>query len=239
MAIPRSLETFLILRQGLTRKAQIERISVKPYIKFAPHYDFPDPGIAMFWWSQNLEKKTRRLQFSYKINLGFGGYIMDKKSQNKQNLVILFIGMMIMFACVSEGTVTPTVALPTTTNTPCPNVPYTPAVSSVQKPTFYFVLIDGTLNYTTQNITDSRRILEIALFSLIGTGDRVVIGWINDNAMYYGIESTIFYNDVFAFDTDHISLTPTLPPTLGPFDTPTVIPTSEGQLRQTEVVRAA
>lgn len=160
---------------------------------------------------------------------------MYKKPKNNQSIIVILIGVMILFACVSGNSVTQTVVTPT--NTPCPDVPYTPSISSIQKPTFYFILIDGTLNYTNQHIDDSRKVLELALSSLLKTGDRVVIGWINDDTQYYGIESTIFHNEVFAIDTSIVSLTPTLPPTLGPFNTPTVTPTSAGQLRQTEVAK--
>lgn len=158
---------------------------------------------------------------------------MHTKPLQTQHLFIIILVIMFVLSCVGSNTGTPTPVQPT--NTLCPEIPYNPTAEI--KPTFYFVLIDGTLNFTSQRIADSQQALESSLLSLIRTGDRVSIGWINDDTQYYGIEKNLLFTDVFAIEADSIPITPTLPPTLKPFETATVTPTSVGELRQTAVAK--
>lgn len=160
---------------------------------------------------------------------------MQKDEKIHQKIILIVINVLFVLACVGSNLGTPTTT-PTQTSTPCLEVPYTPTVE-YGKPIFYFILIDGTLNYDVQRIDDVRKVLGLTLSSTLQTGDRVIVGWINDPAQYNGIESTIFYNDVFLVESGDLPLMPTLPPTLGPFSTATITPTSIGQLRQTEIAR--
>lgn len=151
---------------------------------------------------------------------------------------IIAIAMMVFFfllACIGNEVITATVDPPT--NTPCPEVTWIPSVE--QRPAFYFFLIDGTIPYSQNNhVTDTRNVLSLSLSKLVHTGDRVVLGWINNDTRYYGIENTIFYNDVFIVKAENISPTPTFPPTpILQSSTATATPISLGQLRQTEVAK--
>lgn len=145
------------------------------------------------------------------------------------------MGAFFLFACLGSPTVTAIVDTPT--NTPCPEVTWT--APTEQKPVFYFFLIDGTVLYSQKNhISDTRSVLNFSLPKLLHTGDKVAFGWINNDTEYYGIEKTIFYNNVFVVKAENISPTPTFPPALTPLSTPlTATPASLGQLRQTEVAK--
>lgn len=159
-----------------------------------------------------------------------------KKNNKTQFITILTISLSIALACIGSATETPVPVL-TSTSTPCIDIPYTPSVEEKSMPTFYFVLVDGTLNYDYKKVNDVSEILEKALPNFLKTGDRVVLSWINDDVPYYGIEKYIFYSDIFLVEDNQVLLTPTLPPTLNPQNTATATPTSLGQLRQTEIAK--
>jgi len=196
--------------------------------------------LETYWYRGWLAKKTgggvNYNSFNNQQNTLFGGHRMHKKHPTIRYMTIAMMGTFILLACISNVVVTSTVDPPSTT-TPCPEMFWTPPVE--HRPIFYFFLIDGTLLYYQNNhITDARSVLKLSLSEILYTGDRVVLGWINNDTIYYGIEKTIFYNSVFVVEAKKISLTPTFPPTPNlQSSTETATPTSIGQLRQTEVVK--
>lgn len=114
---------------------------------------------------------------------------MQKKRSKRQHIITVVMGVIFVLACGGNELVTATIAPPT--NTPCPEVTWIPPVE--QKPVFYFFLIDGTALYSqTKHISDTKNVLNISLSKLINTGDKVLLGWINDNTQYYGIEKKHF-----------------------------------------------
>lgn len=137
---------------------------------------------------------------------------------------VLIVFLLFTGSCSSSTIAT------TPTITPCPTIIQD---NTEKQSTFYFFLIDGTEGFFENgSISSTKVILNESLNSLLQSGDRVVLAWINKALS--GVNDSIFFYSTFIFQTDGIEPTLTPPPYPTSFQSTTATPTStpKGQLAQ-------